>query len=127
MTVATLGTIPFATGLLDIVAGPDSIPGGAGTITSSLDSEFRFASTFWAAVGPVLWSQVPNIDGNSPVLPVALGTVFAGGFARLLSWRSAGRPHPVFVGATALELVGMPLVLAWHRAVVRRRANAAGS
>lgn len=119
-TLGVLAGIPFATGIVDIMAGPDMLPGGSNHVTASLDSEFRFASTFWCAVGPLIWSQLSRIDDDSPVLPLAIGTVFLGGFARSQSWRVRGRPHAVFVGATALELIGMPIVLAWHRHVVRQ-------
>jgi hypothetical protein len=34
-----------------------------------------------------------------------------------LSWRKNGRPNAAFVAATALELVGMPIILAWHNRV----------
>jgi hypothetical protein len=33
---------------------------------------------------------------------------------------TARSTHPVFVGATALELIGMPIVIMWHRKVVAK-------
>ena len=45
--------------------------------------------------------------------------VFLGGVARLVSWRVSGRPHPVLVGATALELAGIPVLVAWQKRVAR--------
>jgi Domain of unknown function (DUF4345) len=70
VVLAVLATIPFARGAVDILAGSDLLPGGASYTTASLDSEFRFASTFWLAVGPVVWSQVPRVASDSPVLPL---------------------------------------------------------
>jgi Domain of unknown function (DUF4345) len=119
VVLAALATIPFATGSVDILAGPDVIPGGSSDTTPSLDSAFRFSSTFWLAVGPIIWSQLPRVESDSPVLPLTVGTVFASGLARLRSWQQRGRPHPLFVGAIALELIGMPIILAWQRKVVR--------
>jgi hypothetical protein len=120
VVLAALATIPVVTGSADVLAGPDVLPGGSSDATPSLDSSFRFSSTFWLAVGPVIWSQLPRVASDSRVLPLTVGTVFVGGLARLRSWQQRGRPHPVFVGAIALELIGMPVVFAWQRKVVAR-------
>lgn len=80
-------------------------------------SEYRFINTFWTAGGlGLLWSLgAPQERGS--VTRTILATAGLGGGPRLLSWSKVGRPHPVFVGALGLELVGVPAILAWHRRV----------
>ena len=120
IVAATLAAIPFLTGLAGMIAGPSTLPGDNSRLEPSADSEYRFASTFWFAAAPVIWSTVPHIDKQGPRLRAVCGVVFLGGLARLVSWRRTGRPHPLFVGAIALELIGMPLLVAWQAKVDRR-------
>ncbi len=51
-----------------------------------------------------------------------LGLAAAGGLPRLLSVRRTGWPHPVFRATLVLELLVVPLVLAWHARVIRPHA-----
>ncbi len=121
VTLGTLGAVPAVTGLAAMLMGPTTLPAtaadGHGRIDASLDSEYRFANTYWLAAAPVIWGSLLRIEQDNPLLRAVLGTAFLGGFTRLLSWRRVGRPHPVFVGAAVLELVGMPVALAWLRRV----------
>jgi hypothetical protein len=104
--------------------GPSTLPEDHSTVEASLDSAYRFTNAFWFAVAPAIWAALPRIERNGKPVRALLGVIFLGGIARLVSWRRSGRPHPVFVGAIALELVGMPVLALWHRRVESRAQSA---
>jgi hypothetical protein len=118
--VGILASIPFLTGLAAMIVGPSTLPGDASRFESSADSEYRFTGAFWFIAGPIIWSTVPDIENRGARLRAVCGTVFLGGLARVLSWRATGRPHPVFVAAIGLELLGMPALVAWQAMVATR-------
>lgn len=120
ITLGVLACIPAASGLAGMILGPSILPGGRSDVTATLDGEYRFINAFWLAVAPLIWSQLPRVEEDRPLLEVVAATVFAGGVGRVLAWRRSGAPHPVFMPAIALELIGMPVVTVWHRRVVRR-------
>lgn len=115
-TLGLLTALPAQSALREIISGPSAVPGGSDAVTPTVDSALRYANVFTLAVAPIIWSQLPRIE-RSDTMTLAAATIGAGGLARLWSWKQAGRPHPVIVGATALELIGIPIVLAWQRSL----------
>jgi len=114
ITLGILTAIPFVSGLVGMITGPATLPGGESDVTPTLDSEYRFVMASWFAVAPVIWSTLPRIEEKTSTLRMAVGVVFIGGIARLISWRKAGRPHPIFIPAIVLEIIGMPAIAAWQ-------------
>jgi hypothetical protein len=119
VTLGVLSAIPFMSGLAGMLVGPRTLPGDSSQLGATADSEYRFVNAFWFAAAPVIWSAIPQVDQRTGLLRRLTAVVFVGGLARLVSWRSAGRPHAVFIAAIVLELVGLPVVLAWQSRVAR--------
>lgn len=113
-TLGVLAAIPVASATGEIVRGAQGVPGGSPDVIPTVDSSLRYANVFKFAVGPVIWSQLGRVE-RSPALSFAATTIAIGGLARLRSWQQRGRPHPITVGAIALETIGVPILLASRR------------
>ena len=124
IVLGTLAAIPFASGAAGVLVGPRALPGHDGSVPPDLDSAYRYTHALWFTAAPVLWSAIPRIERETTTLRVVSGAVFLGGLARLVAWRATGRPHPLLVGATGLELLGIPVLLAWQRRVARLAGRA---
>jgi hypothetical protein len=117
IVLGTLSAIPFATGLAGVLVGPGALPGDNGPVTANVDSAYRYTHGLWFTAAPILWAALPRVERETTLLRIVSGAVFLGGLGRLVAWRSTGRPHPVLVGATALELIGIPSLMAWQHRV----------
>lgn len=113
-TLGALAAIPVASAAGEIARGAQGVPGGSPEVTPTVDSSLRYANVFKLAAGPIIWSQLGHVE-RSQAVSVALSTITVGGLARLLSWQQRGRPHPITVGAIALEVIGGPILLSWQR------------
>lgn len=111
---------PTISGLQQTLLGADGTPGESPRVSPTIDGELRYANVFKIATGTAIISQLGTVE-DSPVVTAALGTLFVGGLARLLSWKQVGRPHPVGIVAIALEVGVVPAVLLWRRRLTLSR------
>ena len=123
VVTAVLGAVPVVTGVIGLAGINDPL---YGTVTTPravlLDTNLRFYSGVWLALGVALWWLIPSIERQTTLFRVIWGAVFVGGIGRLLSIGFAGAPPAPFVFFTLLELAGAPLFIYWQHLV----AQAAG-
>lgn len=112
------GTVAIVTGLLQIATGPLTLPGSP-SADETVDSELRFLSAFWVAVGAVLLWLVPRVERETVTLRVVAAAIFLGGVARAVSLISVGEPHSTALVLMAIELIAPPIVVAWQAILAR--------
>ena len=113
-TLGLMALVPTISGAQQVLLGADAVPGNISEVSAVIDGELRYANVFKAAVGPIILSRLGTVE-DSHAVTAALAAVFAGGLARLWSWKQAGRPHPVGMVAIGLEVGVVPVILAWRR------------
>jgi hypothetical protein len=121
ITMGTLGLIPVTTGLVGLLGLRDPLYVRFGVVPNVvLDSNLRFFAGVWLGVGVTLFVILRRIERHGPIFRALWAMIFLGGLGRALSIVDAGWPPPPFLGVLALELVGAPLFVLWHRRVELR-------
>ncbi len=118
LILAIGGAAAVLIGLGLIFFGPALVP-GAGTVSRTVDSEFRFYATLFVFYGALLLWCLWGTAAKHRAIMVLAGVLFAGGVARLCSVLAVGLPHPFFVAMIAVELGLPPVVIL----LVRREAR----
>lgn len=113
-----LGAVPVATGAATLARGT-SVVRDAPAMHPNVESEHRFLAVWWTALGPALWSLVPEVERRERAVRAFAATLFAGGLVRVATARRVGAPHPLYRALTAVELALPPVVVAWQESVRR--------
>jgi hypothetical protein len=121
IAMGLLGLIPVVTGVVGLLGLRDPLYVRFGVIPNvPLDSNLRFFSGVWLGVGFSLFAILPRIERHGSLFQALWAMIFLGGVGRLLSLFDAGTPPVPFLGVLALELVGAPLFMLWHRRIEKR-------
>ncbi len=120
VVAAVLGAVPVVTGAIGLAGIDDPLYGPVTTPRAVLlDSNLRFCSGVWLALGLAVWWLIPSIERQTTLFRVIWGALFVGGIGRLVSIAFAGPPPAPFVFFTLLELLGAPLFIYWQHVVAR--------
>jgi hypothetical protein len=118
--VAIACLVPLAIGGLSIVRGPGWL-GHAPVIPADLDSQFRYVSGIFFALGLAFATCVPGIERKGARFRLLGLLVVAGGLARLLSWAMVGAPSAGHRWGLVMELVVVPPLMLWQARIARGR------
>jgi hypothetical protein len=127
LVLALLALIPLVTGLIDIAIGARALVLFGATLSAdallepTLGSQMRFYGAIWLGYGALILYVVQNPRQQQTLFRILAGVLVLGGVARVISYLQLGAPAPFFFGAIALELIGVPLLVVWHAALVAKR------
>ncbi len=110
--------------LLPLIAGPVGMLRGAAWLqpdpTTDIDSHFRYLSGLLVGIAIAFLTCIPGIERKTARLRLLGLIVILGGLGRLIALGEMGLPslgHRIGLG---VELVVVPLVLAWQTRVAQR-------
>jgi Domain of unknown function (DUF4345) len=113
--MAVLAIIPLVTGVLAMMGLSNPEYKGAGfPMHIVLDSNLRFFGGVWFGLGVVLLWMLPRLRTETTLFRAFSLTIFIGGIGRLLAMVFVGWPPVPFIAFTALEIIGMPLLVWWQ-------------
>jgi hypothetical protein len=113
--LGVLSLIPIVTGVLTLMGVQNPEYAAMGVVRNPLlDSNIRFLGGIWLGAGLTLFWLLPRIRTEVSLLWALLIMIMIGGIGRMLSMFFIGMPPAPFIGFTALEVIGMPLLLWWH-------------
>lgn len=118
--VAIACLVPLTIGGISIARGPGWL-GHAPVIPADLDSQFRYVSGIFFALGLAFATCVPGIERKGARFHLLGLLVVAGGLARLLSWATVGAPSVGHRLGLVMELGVVPLLMLWQARIARGR------
>ncbi|GAA4769533.1 hypothetical protein GCM10023219_14830 [Stakelama sediminis] len=119
LIIALAALVPLTAATVSIFKGPDWL-GYPGGVAVDLDSQFRYLSGIFLAIGIGFLSCIPRIQAEGPRFRLLGTIIIAGGLARLWSLIEVGAPSTGHLVGLVLELVLMPTLMIWQAALASR-------
>ncbi len=122
-----LASVAVVFGLQGVAKGVAGVRGAAPDLDGtrvgvrSVDSELRFFAAWYALAGVLLFRAAKRPESETVTVRGVSVAVWLAAVGRLLSIRSLGRPHPLFVALLGVELVVPAIALPWQARVARAR------
>ena len=118
IVLALLSLIPLFFAVTGLVGGGEAANAGE-AVTAGLDNQFRYLSAYYLSLFFLIWWVLRDLESRGAVLRLLVLAIFLGGLARLYSYLTVGPPPANAIVGMALEL-GSPLIVLWHKVVVKR-------
>lgn len=119
VAVALACTVPLAAGAMGVLQGPAMLRDISAGTNPDLESHFRYLSGLLLGVGLAFAASIPSIERRSELFVVLSAAVVIGGLARLFGLFGAAVPTVAHQLALVMELVVVPLLLAWQWRIAR--------
>lgn len=115
--VALVCLVPLTVATVSIVRGAAWLQPHP---TTDLDSHFRYLSGIFLVMGVAFLTCIPAIESKTARFRLLGAMVVGGGLARLVSLGAMGEPSPGHLVGLCIELVVVPLLLAWQTRIAQR-------
>lgn len=113
--VATFGGINASSSL----AGGELIFNADSMLRGFVDNQYRFGFGVFFTQGLALLFFLRNIERYSTLFRFSVLSLFIGGLGRATNILDYGIVHSEVVGPTVIELVLIPLLVIWHKRIVK--------
>jgi hypothetical protein len=114
--LTVLGGVATFEGVRGVVQGARQVVAG-GPVSANVDSEYRFYSAWFAVFGALLLGAARRPEQETRLVRAAAGGCLLGAAGRVVSARTAGRPHPSQRLLMAIELVLPAVLVPWQARV----------
>ena len=112
--------VPISAGTMGIVDSAAMLRGVEGPLPRDLDSHYRYLSGLLLGIGIGFALCIRDIEERAPLYRFLGMIVVVGGLARLLSLVEVGAPGFGHRFGLTMELVVVPLLMAWQARIARR-------
>ncbi len=115
--VAIASLVPLSVASVSVVRGAIWLQPAPAT---DLDSHFRYLSGIFLVMGIAFLTCIPAIESKTGRFRLLGAMVVGGGLARLVSLGTVGEPSPGHLLGLCIELIVVPLLVAWQARVAHR-------
>ena len=102
-----------------LLGGGEMIFNADSILRGFADNQYRFGFGVFFAQGLALLFFLRNIELNATVFRFVVLALFIGGLGRLSNIMEFGLVDPQVVGPTVIELIIVPLLVLWHKRVIK--------